>query len=474
LRDPAAGRIIRHARRTGAQNTMKRTRSISILRSGWMALAVVILVAAFVLADWYYYAKTRRSLDEEFGRRLAAIAELASSEVSRFAAAPARDLLSGAPAADSARAGLERIRDRHSLFNVVVLRDDYVTLLSLEPALYPEDAEYPHWQADYLALERAFRGEVAATDLYGEKGAYLKAGYAPLPPGGTAADAVVGVEASAEFLGALARLRLILVAVTAISAAGIVLFAVFALRAASSLAAARESLARAESLAAMGRMAAGIAHEIRHPLFIIRRAAEKLRAKHPESAPDVESYVIEEVDRLNGILTDYLLFARDEPARRVPMDLVATLDRCARNLRESGGEDPVAVETRFERAEAPFVGEEKRIEQAFLNILLNARQAAPAGGAISVSLAIEGGRYRACVADTGAGIAPKDLDRIFEPFFTTKSKGSGLGLAITKKIVEAHGGEITVESAPGAGTVVSVFLPAPAGTNGPAGGRDGA
>ena len=439
-----------------------------------MALAVVILVAAFILADWYYYAETRRSLDEEFGRRLAAIAELASSEISRFAAAPAPDLFPNAPAADSARAGLARIRDRHALFNVVVLGEDYVTLLSLEPTLYPEDAEYPHWQADYPALEHAFRGEAAASDLHGEKGVYLKAGYAPLPPGGAAAAAVVGVEASAEFLGALSRLRLILVAVTAISGAGIVFFAVFALRAASSLAAARESLARAESLAAMGRMAAGIAHEIRNPLFIIRGAAEKLRARHPESAPDIESYVIEEVDRLNGILTDYLLFARDEPARRIPMDLVATLGRCVRNLRESSGEGAVAVETRFEPAEAPFVAEEKRIEQAFLNILLNARQAVPPGGAVSVSLAIDGGRYRVRVADTGAGIAPKDLERIFEPFFTTKSRGSGLGLAITKKIVEAHGGEILVESAPGEGTVVSVLLPVPAGTEGPAGGRDGA
>jgi signal transduction histidine kinase len=437
-----------------------------------MALAVAVLVAAFLAADWHYYAETRRSLDDEFGRRLAAIAELAASEISRLAAPISLEIFDDARAADSIRAGLERIRAVHALFNAVVLREDYVTLMSLEPGLYPEDAEYPHWQADYDAIERAFRGEAAATDLHRGSGVYLKAGYAPLPAGAVAA--VVGVEASAEFLGALARLRLILAAVTGISAAGIVFFTVFALRAASSLASARESLSRTESLAAMGRMAAGIAHEVRNPLFIIRGAAEKLRARHPESAPDVESYVIDEVDRLNGILTDYLLFARDEPSRRVSMDLVATLGRCVRSLRDSAVDETVAIETSFERPEAPFVGEEKRIQQAFLNILLNARQAIQAGGAIAVSLAAAGERYRVAVKDTGAGIAAKDLERIFEPFFTTKSQGSGLGLAVTKKIVEAHGGEIVVESAPGAGTTVSVFLPMTARTGGPAGGGHGA
>ncbi len=440
-----------------------------------MALAVVVLAAALVLAGWYYYTETRRSLDGEFGRRLTAIAELAAARVSDSPSPPTRETFTDSLASSLMRAEFELIRAEHDLFNVVVLGEDFVTLMSLEPALYPEGIEYPHWHADYPALWRASKGEAAATDLYTVRGTYLKAGYAPLPAGGEEVVALVGVEADADFLDALARLRLILIAVTGISVAGIVLFTVFALRATSSLVRARESLMRAETLAIMGRMAAGIAHEIRNPLFIIRSAAEKLAAKHPESGSDIRSYFMDEVDRLNGILTDYLLFAKDEPSRRSPMDLVETLNRCVRNLRESAAEPYVRIETSFDRAEAPFIGEERRLQQAFLNIFINARQALPAGGTIAVSLANGDGRYVVSFRDTGAGIAPRDIDRIFEPFFTTKSQGSGLGLAITRKIIEAHGGEIEIESEPGAGTTVSVSLPAPDRTSGAAGGgSDGA
>jgi signal transduction histidine kinase len=249
--------------------------------------------------------------------------------------------------------------------------------------------------------------------------------------------------------------------VTGLSLVGISLFTVFAFQAAGSLLRARESLMRAETLATMGRMAAGLAHEIRNPLFIIRGAAEKLRDACPEHAADIDSYVIEEVDRLNGTLTDYLLFAKDEPGRRVPFDLAASLAQSMRILRESfeGSGVELAADMAIDRA--PFVGEEKRLQQAFLNVILNARQAIAGGGRVRVSLAASGRSYVIRVSDTGAGIPARDLPHIFEPFFTTKTYGSGLGLAITKRAIEDHGGRIGVTSAAGAGTEVTITFPAP-------------
>jgi two-component system sensor histidine kinase HydH len=275
------------------------------------------------------------------------------------------------------------------------------------------------------------------------------------------ARAVVAVEASPAFLEGLVRLRLILVVVTGFSILGILLFTVFAFRATGSLLKARESLMRAETLATMGRMAAGLAHEIRNPLFIIRGAAEKLRDVCPERSAEIESYVIEEVDRLNGTLTDYLLFARDEPGRFVAFDLAATLGRSVRNVRESLEGSDVDLVADFEIDRAPFFGEEKRLQQAFLNIILNARQAIAESGRVRVSLVPSGRYYVIRVADTGTGVPEKNLSRIFEPFFTTKTYGSGLGLAITRKVIEDHGGRIAVKSAVGAGTEVTITLPAP-------------
>jgi len=433
------------------------------MRNGWMIAAIVAILAVFISADWYYYDKTRRNLDVEFGQRLAVLAELVSASLSEDPPLLGFDPWTEPAQADTALAAkLDRLRRSHDISNILIVREDGTTLASLQPGLYPAGETYPHWDMDFPAIMSALGGVPAATKLFeASRGVFLKAGYAPVPSGSGTARAVVAVEASPAFLEGLVRLRLILVVVTGLSVLGIVLFAVFAFRAAGSLLKARESLMRAETLATMGRMAAGLAHEIRNPLFIIRSAAEKLRDACPERSAEIESYVIEEVDRLNGTLTDYLLFAKDEPGRFVSFDLAVTLERSVRNVRESLEGSDVDLAADFEIGRAPFSGEEKRLQQAFLNIILNARQAIAGSGRVRVSLVSSGRHYVIRVADTGTGVPEKNLSRIFEPFFTTKTYGSGLGLAITKKVIEDHGGRIAVTSAVGAGTEVTITLPAP-------------
>jgi signal transduction histidine kinase len=441
---------------------MNETKKISLFRSGWMALAITFLVALFISADWYYYYRTRENLDGEFGRRLKVLAELVSAQIGAEAPVLRESSLAGDSTQDSLSARLEKIRAEHAIYNILVVREDGVTLFSLQPEMYPPGEVYPHWRMDYAAIVQALGGRPAATSLYrAPDGAYLKAGYAPVPAGARRAEAVVGVEANAGFLEGLGNLRSILLAVTGVSIIGVVLFTSFAFKATSSLVRARESLMRSETLAAMGRVAAGIAHEIRNPLFIIRGAAEKLRDAHPESARDIDGFVIEEVDRLNGILTDYLLFAKDEPMRRQSLDLVVTLNRSLRQVRESLERSAIELAADIGLGEAPFVGEEKKLQQAFFNVLLNAAQAIVGAGRITVSLAARGAVYYLRFTDTGSGIPERDLGKIFEPFYTTKPGGSGLGLAIAKRVIDDHGGRITVTSTPGAGTEVTITLPIP-------------
>jgi signal transduction histidine kinase len=422
-----------------------------------MALAVALLVVIFLAVNWYYYRLTSSILDQDFTLRLETLAALVSLDLGAMDWEPnvLHSFIS-----DTLLARLRELSIEHSLSNILVVREDGITLLALQPDLFPPGELYLHWSMDYRAIIEALEGTPSATDLYrAPDGTYMKAGYAPLPLYAPAAGSVAAVEASAGFLAGLEDLRTVLIAATAVSIVGIALFTWFVLKATGSLIRARESLMESESLASMGRMAAGIAHEIRNPLFIIRSSAEKLKEASPERAGEIDGFILEEVDRLNTILTDYLLFARDEEARRDAIDLVSTLRRSVRLMRESIESGGIGLAEQYDVTEAPFHGEDKKLQQAFLNILLNAEQSTSEGGTITVALTRRDDRYRITFADTGSGVPPKELDKIFEPFYTTKPTGSGLGLAIVKRVVEDHGGDVAVTSALDSGTSVTVTFP---------------
>lgn len=223
---------------------------------------------------------------------------------------------------------------------------------------------------------------------------------------------------------------------------------------------------RAERLAAIGQMAAGVAHEIRNPLASISGSIELLKSALPredENATLME-IVLREVDRLNGLVTDLLEYAR--PRERMPasIDVGALLAETVRVFAQDRSAPKLAV--RFD----PPPGDEAitvtadpaQLRQVVWNLLRNAAEAMPDGGEIVVSLAAEGGMAEVSVTDQGVGIAADEQERIFEPFYTTKTRGSGLGLPTVHRIVTEHGGTIALRSAPGAGTRVTFRLPAAA------------
>ncbi len=439
---------------------MKRAGSAALFKSGWMALAVIMLAAVFLWINWYYYQRTKLSLDEDFGFRLRTLASLVASSVDpdNIPLLVPYDLEHDTD--EKLVSTLLEISTDHSLSNILIVREDGITLFSLQPGIFPTGEVYPHWNMDYPAIIGALEGTPTATALYRAlDGTYLKAGYAPVPLDAAHAVAFVAVEANVDFLHGLNELRNILILATAISIIGIVLFIWFVEKATGSLIRVQESLMRAETLSSMGRMAAGIAHEIRNPLFIIRSSAEKLKASHPDEADEIDGFIIEEVDRLNNTLTDYLLFSRNEPAPWHPLDLATTLRRSIRLVENSGEKGSITFETRFGIEKAPFIGEEKKLQQTFLNILLNARQAIQDAGVITISIHVNDKYYIIRFDDTGAGIPERELEKIFEPFYTNKPGGSGLGLPIVKRIIEDHGGSVLVQSREGAGTSVTITLP---------------
>ncbi len=224
----------------------------------------------------------------------------------------------------------------------------------------------------------------------------------------------------------------------------------------------QDRLSRAEHLASVGQLAASLAHEIKNPLAGISGAIQVIRdgmAGDDDRRP-ILSEVLRQIDRLDGTVRDLLFYARPKPPDFSPCDLNQLTLHVLAALRAEPQLGRVRVEF-LEASPTPEVlADEHQMEQLLINLLLNAAQASPEGGAVELRLRCDEKHVHLEVRDHGHGMSDDVRRRALEPFFTTKSKGTGLGLPICLQIVSVHGGALHIRSAPGAGTSVFVQLPA--------------
>ncbi len=228
-----------------------------------------------------------------------------------------------------------------------------------------------------------------------------------------------------------------------------------------------------DRLAALGEMAAGLAHEIRNPLAAIKGATQYLDpSRLPGDDREFLSIIVEEVDRLNGVVTAFLDYSRPLKSSLSPGDVGDILQRTFRLL---APQVPPGIAVSIDVAPElpPVACDAEQLKQVFLNLALNAFQAMPEGGALRVKAGLarddlsgwrehrfRDDRVEVRFRDTGPGIPPEARESIFVPFYTTKEKGTGLGLAISQRIVKAHHGTLTAGSPPGGGAEFTVSLPA--------------
>lgn len=230
-------------------------------------------------------------------------------------------------------------------------------------------------------------------------------------------------------------------------------------------------LAAQESLAIIGQMAATVAHEVRNPLAGISGLIQNLqmRMKDLPAERALMEKILATIDRLDGIVGDLLLYARPVAPRREETTLQAILESALGLLRENPQRGTVEIGVPLPRPSIPIRADGHQLSLAFLNILLNACQAMGGRGRIRIAVErAEKGAVRVVFEDSGPGIPADVLPRIFQPFFTTKSRGTGLGLPVTKRIVESHGGRVSVENLPAGGARFEVTLsldPVPAARN---------
>lgn len=228
----------------------------------------------------------------------------------------------------------------------------------------------------------------------------------------------------------------------------------------ASLEATHHELLRKEKLATVGQLTAGIAHEIRNPLLIIKGSAEMLGRRvtgHAELIRDIR----EEADRVNRIVTELLEYARPLSAEKQEIDLSLLLDQAWERLERLTCGDSKEIQFRKQIPGTFLIEADPALmEQALLNLLLNAHQAIPQKGEISVQAVLsDDGFLQLEISDNGCGIPSEDLPKVFSPFFTKRKGGIGLGLSMVQKAIEAHGGEITIQSLVGKGTKVTIRIP---------------
>jgi two-component system sensor histidine kinase HydH len=217
-------------------------------------------------------------------------------------------------------------------------------------------------------------------------------------------------------------------------------------------------------LASLGRLAAGVAHEIRNPLSSIKGFATYFKERYRDNPDDQKTseIMIQEVDRLNRVITQLLEFARPPVIQKKRASLQSMIQHSLKMIERQASAKDIQILSHLPSDVKEVDLDPDGINQVLLNLYLNAIEAMDQGGTLSVSLSVDEGSpwVKIKVSDTGTGISKEDLEHVFDPYFTTKQTGTGLGLAIVHKIVEAHRGEVRAESEIGRGTTVTVLLPA--------------
>ena len=253
------------------------------------------------------------------------------------------------------------------------------------------------------------------------------------------------------------------------TASGKIIGSVYILRDITAMEKLEDMAKRTEKLTAMGELAANVAHEIRNPLGSIELFASLLlKDLKDRRSRERVSQIIASVRNVDNKLSNLLLFTKKREPLMQELDLHGILGEVISFCEEIVAQEGVSLSARYAGGPARVQGDAEMLKQVFLNVILNAFQAMPDGGALEIETRMLGAAenrpdvdplVEVRFSDTGIGIPAEHLAKIFDPFFSTREKGSGLGLAIVHSIIDMHGGSIDVESREGGGTLVSIMLP---------------
>lgn len=218
---------------------------------------------------------------------------------------------------------------------------------------------------------------------------------------------------------------------------------------------------RSEKLASLGRLVTGVAHELRNPIGVVKATVQVMEKEYPDD-PGIKEFttvIKEEVDRQNRVIQELLDFGRPSKQIVQPVNINSVLQKVLTFTSPMLRQNNIQLSISLEAAPKKIMADASRVKQVFVNMILNAIQAMPAGGNLEIRTFMHNGSICTEFKDNGPGIGAEELSRIFDPFYTTKESGTGLGLSISHQIIKSHNGAIHVSSIPGKGTVFQVLLP---------------
>lgn len=436
----------------------------STRKTGLIAFFIIVLIGLVNFAWWMFYRNTEQLLDHQLSKRLAAVTRSAKTLLTPKLTL---DLSSGDFDAYIRAVDLiEQIRMTDSLSEVFILDDSYNYLVTTE---LEEDSSYFLRALNGVYIDSVYFGltdAVIVTPSYRTGSFYLKSAFAPLPDSSGVVAAVLGVEASVDYFDVMSDLKNNLYLSTVISVLGGLLFGAVFLIYQRRVNLAEQRMFMNETHSHLGRMVAVVSHEIKNPLMIIRAASERMVKKH---GAEEGRFVIEEVDRLNEIVTGYLDFAKSggeggfiSRESRQKINLTEFADNLKKHLSSRNPNEEITwLDSKIPSA-ATVNSYPRALRQVLLNLLMNGAEAcreAKKPIVIGVEIICNSGSVTLKSIDHGPGIPAKELKKILTPFYTTRSSGSGLGLYVCNKIVAEMGGTMKIESVPGEKTEVIINLP---------------
>ncbi len=456
----------------------------------WTLAFLGALVLAVNATIFLSIRTSQRLLDQELGKRLEGTAQIAGLLVrpEYFAALgrmaddaaggaggvprTAREALADTSSADfvaqmdaidatdAIRREWLKLAQSADASNVVLLDKRSRVLLRLRQ---PFNFEPDLLTLDPAALARAVIGEASHSALYEKDGEFLRSGYAPVWDADGSVLGTVVVEGSSAAFRPLTLIRTSLYGTGIFASLLVVLIGLGYVRTVGHLARIEENLRHTDLLASVGQVAAGVAHEIRNPLAVLRGAASRLqRGDSLATGERVEllKMIDEEVDRMGAVVQNFLDLSRRPMEEPRAFALKPVLLKSLELLRVELERSKIALELDWSAPEDLMIdGDPHALHHVFLNLALNAREIMPGGGRYRIRVVERRGQARLTFEDTGPGVPIELRSKIFEPFFTTRAKGTGLGLAFVDRIVSEHGGSVTVGAAPGGGAQFEVRLP---------------
>ena len=430
--------------------------------------ALLVLVNGTVI---YAIQTAHHFLDEELGKRFEATAHTASlliqaEQLDALFPASADSLqadvemtMDAVEAGDAVRERWRRLADGAGASNILLLDPDHRVVLSVRDSMSKDVARVT---LDEAAFTRAMIGEVAHSRLFVEGTTYLKAGYAPVTQyDGRIVGAVV-VEGGSNAFRPLVQVRASLYGAAFLASILVVLVGLGYVRTQARLARVEERMNHADILATVGQVAAGVAHEIRNPLAVLRGASSRLQKLELPVAERKEllGMLDEEVHRMGDVVQNFLDLSRRPDSEASKFPLRPVLDRTMEILNVELSRCGVRSAIRWEAdPDVEIRGRPQALHHLFLNLALNARDAMPEGGELTILVQSRKSELRIYFQDSGPGVPRPLRSKIFEPFFTTRAQGTGMGLAFVERIVSEHGGTISVGSSPSGGAQFQIHLP---------------